>query len=115
MREIKFHPGVPPPTTDPNKGGSVPVIWKKSRHGAYLEYTQNIVLQHLDEDPAVGNVGWLTGTLDGEIGGRYKLRNEISVFRQRPVVEVGWESVNNDDRSGTPSKSQADDSVQEKH
>ncbi|GFX45780.1 uncharacterized protein TNCV_934191 [Trichonephila clavipes] len=25
----KLHPGVPPPTTESNKGGSVPVIWQK--------------------------------------------------------------------------------------
>ncbi|GFV44731.1 hypothetical protein TNCV_3741 [Trichonephila clavipes] len=24
----KLHPGVPPPTTESNKGGSVPVIWQ---------------------------------------------------------------------------------------
>ncbi|GFW25073.1 uncharacterized protein TNCV_3155761 [Trichonephila clavipes] len=47
----KLHPGVPPPTTESNKGGSVPVIWQKTRHGAYLKYSQNIVLQHQGEDP----------------------------------------------------------------
>ncbi|GFW97095.1 hypothetical protein TNCV_2697171 [Trichonephila clavipes] len=45
-----LHSGVPPPTTESNKGGSVPVIWQ-TRHGAYLEYTQNIMLQHQGEDP----------------------------------------------------------------
>ncbi|GFS67523.1 uncharacterized protein TNCV_1419951 [Trichonephila clavipes] len=25
----KLHPGVPPPTTESNQGGSVPVIWQK--------------------------------------------------------------------------------------
>ncbi|GFT62002.1 hypothetical protein TNCV_3811781 [Trichonephila clavipes] len=43
--------GVPPPTTESNKRGSVPVIWQKTRNGAYLEYTQNIMLQHQGEDP----------------------------------------------------------------
>ncbi|GFT54613.1 hypothetical protein TNCV_344931 [Trichonephila clavipes] len=33
----ELHPGVAPPTTESNKGGSVPVIWQKTRHGAYLE------------------------------------------------------------------------------
>ncbi|GFT76725.1 hypothetical protein TNCV_335871 [Trichonephila clavipes] len=47
----ELHPGVPPPTTESNKGGSVPVIWQKTRHGAYLKYTQNIMLQHQGEDP----------------------------------------------------------------
>ncbi|GFS74410.1 hypothetical protein TNCV_970131 [Trichonephila clavipes] len=47
----ELHPGVPPPNTESNKGGSVPVIWQKTRHGAYLEYTQNIMLQHQGEDP----------------------------------------------------------------
>ncbi|GFX80424.1 hypothetical protein TNCV_177631 [Trichonephila clavipes] len=47
----KLRPGVPPPITESYKGGSVPVIWQKTRHGAYLEYTQNIMLQHQDEDP----------------------------------------------------------------
>ncbi|GFT84382.1 hypothetical protein TNCV_1610141 [Trichonephila clavipes] len=28
MRKKKLHPGVPPPTTECNKGGSVPVIWQ---------------------------------------------------------------------------------------
>ncbi|GFX69635.1 hypothetical protein TNCV_1770041 [Trichonephila clavipes] len=45
-----LHPGVPPSTTESNKGGSVPVIWQ-TRHRAYLEYTQNIMLQHQSEDP----------------------------------------------------------------
>ncbi|GFS90519.1 hypothetical protein TNCV_4097211 [Trichonephila clavipes] len=49
----ELHPSVPPPTTESNKGGSVPVIWQKTRHGAYLEYTQNIMLQHQGEDPSV--------------------------------------------------------------
>ncbi|GFU59802.1 hypothetical protein TNCV_4343571 [Trichonephila clavipes] len=49
--EKKLHSGVPPPTTESNKGGSVPVIWQKTRHGAYLEYIQNIMLQHQGEDP----------------------------------------------------------------
>ncbi|GFX71015.1 hypothetical protein TNCV_2706181 [Trichonephila clavipes] len=39
--------GVPPPTMESNKGGSL----AKTRHGAYLEYTQNLVLQHQGEDP----------------------------------------------------------------
>ncbi|GFV09641.1 hypothetical protein TNCV_2937521 [Trichonephila clavipes] len=47
----ELHPGVPPPTTESNKGGSVPVDWQKTRHGAYLKYTQNIMLQHQGEDP----------------------------------------------------------------
>ncbi|GFV94596.1 hypothetical protein TNCV_3826631 [Trichonephila clavipes] len=46
-----LHFGVPPPTTESNKGDSVPVIWQKTRHGTYLEYTQNIMLQHQGEDP----------------------------------------------------------------
>ncbi|GFT30257.1 hypothetical protein TNCV_3467101 [Trichonephila clavipes] len=25
---MQLHPGVPPPTTESNKGGSVPVIWQ---------------------------------------------------------------------------------------
>ncbi|GFX90032.1 transposable element Tcb1 transposase [Trichonephila clavipes] len=43
----------------PNKGGSVPVIWSNTRHGAYLEYTQNIMLQHQGED--------LTGRIIGKL------------------------------------------------
>ncbi|GFX10671.1 hypothetical protein TNCV_147131 [Trichonephila clavipes] len=46
----ELHPGVSPPTTESNKGGSVPVIWQ-TRHGPYLEYTQNVMLQHQGEDP----------------------------------------------------------------
>ncbi|GFU96961.1 hypothetical protein TNCV_3319241 [Trichonephila clavipes] len=42
--------GMPPPTTESNKGRSVPVIWQKTRHGAYLQYTQNTILQHQSED-----------------------------------------------------------------
>ncbi|GFT97971.1 hypothetical protein TNCV_560111 [Trichonephila clavipes] len=30
----ELHPGVPPPHHGINKGGSVPVIWQKTRHGA---------------------------------------------------------------------------------
>ncbi|GFU35836.1 hypothetical protein TNCV_2900571 [Trichonephila clavipes] len=47
----ELHPGVPPPTTESNKGGSMPVIWQKPGTGAYLKYTQNIMLQHQGEDP----------------------------------------------------------------
>ncbi|GFT68258.1 hypothetical protein TNCV_658851 [Trichonephila clavipes] len=36
---------MPPPTTESNKGGSVPVIWP------IPEYIQNIMLQHQGEDP----------------------------------------------------------------
>ncbi|GFU90498.1 hypothetical protein TNCV_2574311 [Trichonephila clavipes] len=50
-RKKKLHSGVPPPTTESSNGGSVPVIWQKTRHGAYLEYTQNIVLLHQGDDP----------------------------------------------------------------
>ncbi|GFU13099.1 RNase H domain-containing protein [Trichonephila clavipes] len=46
----KLHPGVPPPTTEFNKG-DICRSSGKTRHGAYLEYTQNIVLQHQGEDP----------------------------------------------------------------
>ncbi|GFY18083.1 hypothetical protein TNCV_3385741 [Trichonephila clavipes] len=42
--------GVPPPTTESNERGSVLVIWQKTRHGTYLDYTQNISLQHQGED-----------------------------------------------------------------
>ncbi|GFW50800.1 hypothetical protein TNCV_3590821 [Trichonephila clavipes] len=48
---IHLHSGVPPTTKESNKGGSVPVIWQKTRHDAYLEYTQNIMLQHQGEGP----------------------------------------------------------------
>ncbi|GFU31618.1 hypothetical protein TNCV_3282761 [Trichonephila clavipes] len=43
----KLHPGVPPTTTRE----AVCRSSGKTRHGAYLEYTHNIVIQHQDEDP----------------------------------------------------------------
>ncbi|GFX85058.1 uncharacterized protein TNCV_4998871 [Trichonephila clavipes] len=63
----------PPPTTESTKEGSVPVNW----HGAYLEYTQDIALQHHGEDPTAtsgllamdyiilnhGQVTWMTPEL----------------------------------------------------
>ncbi|GFU03119.1 hypothetical protein TNCV_2911761 [Trichonephila clavipes] len=38
------------PTTESNKGGSVPVIWQNQVR-RLPEYTQNIMLQHQNEDP----------------------------------------------------------------
>ncbi|GFV38950.1 hypothetical protein TNCV_965161 [Trichonephila clavipes] len=38
----KLHPGVPPPTTESNKGGSVPVIWQNQARrlpGVHPEYS----------------------------------------------------------------------------
>ncbi|GFV21155.1 hypothetical protein TNCV_4267881 [Trichonephila clavipes] len=50
----ELHPGVPPPTTESNKGGSVPVIWQKTRHGAYLNSVSS-------ETPKRGTTSRLTG------------------------------------------------------
>ncbi|GFU95455.1 hypothetical protein TNCV_4787901 [Trichonephila clavipes] len=43
--------GVPPPTTESNKGGSVPVISQKPGMAFTSEYTQNITLQYQVKDP----------------------------------------------------------------
>ncbi|GFW40985.1 hypothetical protein TNCV_4089841 [Trichonephila clavipes] len=48
----KLHSGVPPPTTESNKE-AVCRSSGKTRHGAYLKYTQNIMLQHRGEDQRV--------------------------------------------------------------
>ncbi|GFU33453.1 hypothetical protein TNCV_4362621 [Trichonephila clavipes] len=48
-RVTKLHSAVNTPRS-PNKGKSVPVVCK-TRHGAYLEYTQNIVIQHQGDEP----------------------------------------------------------------
>ncbi|GFV75827.1 hypothetical protein TNCV_1757551 [Trichonephila clavipes] len=44
--DFRFSTYVPCIANGDNKGGSVPV-----RHSAYLEYTQNIMLQHQGGDP----------------------------------------------------------------
>ncbi|GFW25088.1 hypothetical protein TNCV_3155911 [Trichonephila clavipes] len=50
----EFHPGVPTPTTESNKGGSVPVIRQKTRHGAYVNSVSS-------ETPKRGTTSRLTG------------------------------------------------------
>ncbi|GFT17578.1 hypothetical protein TNCV_4032481 [Trichonephila clavipes] len=56
----ELHPGVPPPTTESNKGGSVPVIWQNQAR-RLPEVHQNIMLQHQGEDPTgIGGPGCKT-------------------------------------------------------
>ncbi|GFT51000.1 hypothetical protein TNCV_2585961 [Trichonephila clavipes] len=47
----KLHPGVPPLTTESNKGGSVPVIWQNQARRLPEVHPESIVLQHQGEDP----------------------------------------------------------------
>ncbi|GFV85415.1 hypothetical protein TNCV_3772401 [Trichonephila clavipes] len=47
----KLQPGIPPPTTDSTREAVCLSSGKTQARGTYLEYTQNIVLQHQGVNP----------------------------------------------------------------
>ncbi|GFU59095.1 hypothetical protein TNCV_2933841 [Trichonephila clavipes] len=58
------------------QGRQCAVIWQKTRHGAYLKYTQNIMLQHQGEDPT-GKPDTLTCSTNPTAVSLRRLRREV--------------------------------------
>ncbi|GFS65364.1 hypothetical protein TNCV_2451751 [Trichonephila clavipes] len=60
----KLHPGVPPPTTESNKGGSVPAIWQNQARrllGVHPEYSDTASGSVSSETPKRGTTSRFTG------------------------------------------------------